>query len=204
GAAAGLAVEADRRVRADRHGGHRAGLDRIGHDQVDVVGDRSDHVQRDDRDPDFAQFLGGRRNVATHDRARQDEQPGARQVGDGPYRGRDIGLTDERDRVDRDALAAQVVAVGLAHGTQRDLGDLCAATDHDDPLAEHRPEGARPMYRAHIVDRFERRDELVLADALDLELDLDEWRVIREWPDGRQRSDAAAERRYGGPDRRCG
>ena len=51
-------------------------------------------------------------------------------------------LADERDRVDGDPLAAQVVAVGLAHGAERDLGDLGAAADDDDPLAEDPVEGS--------------------------------------------------------------
>jgi hypothetical protein len=44
------------------------------------------------------------------------------------------------------------VPIGLAHGAERDLGDLRAATDHDDPLAEHasqRPGDVdRPTVRA--------------------------------------------------------
>ena len=88
--------------------------------------------------PSRAQLLGRDADVAAHDRAGQDEQPGTRQVGDGPDRGRDVRLADERDRVDGDPLAAQVVAVRLADRAERDLGDLGAAADDDDPLAEDR------------------------------------------------------------------
>ena len=116
------------------------------HDEVHVLGDRADHVERDDRDADRAQLLGRDADVAAHDRAGQDEQPGARQVGDGPDRGRDVLLADERDRVDADPLAAEVVAVGLADRAERDLGDLRAAADDDDPLAED------PVERAGQVD----------------------------------------------------
>ena len=70
-----------------------------------------------------------RADVAAHDRAGEDEQPGPRQVGDGPDGGRDLGLADERDRVDADPLAAEVVAVGLADRAERDLGDLGPAAD---------------------------------------------------------------------------
>ena len=83
-----------------------------------------------------------RADVAAHDRAGQDEQPGPRQVGDGPDRRRDVVLADERDRVDADPLAAEVVPIGLAHRAERDLGDLRPAADHDHALAEHPVEAA--------------------------------------------------------------
>src|SRR5438128_1407781 len=44
-AAALLADEVERRRVGNRHDRHRAGLHRIADDEVDVVGDRSDHVQ---------------------------------------------------------------------------------------------------------------------------------------------------------------
>ena len=81
--------------------------------------------------------VGGGADVATHDRARQYQEPRSRQVRHGPHRGRDVRLAHEGDRVDRDPLAAQVVAIRLAHGTERDLRDLRPTADNDDPLAEH-------------------------------------------------------------------
>ena len=138
-----------------------------------MLGDRADHVQRDDRDPDRAELLGRRADFAAHDRARKDEHPGAWQVRDGPHRGGDLLLADERDRVDGDPLAAEVVAVRLADRPQRDLGDLGAAADHDHPLAEDRPQRAGQMDGD---DRFEAAQRVARfrpRDALDLELDLD-------------------------------
>jgi len=44
-------------------------------------------------------------------------------------RSRQVRLADERDRVDADLFAAQVVAVRLAHGTQHGLGDLSPTAD---------------------------------------------------------------------------
>ena len=127
--------------------------------------------------PDRAQLLGRDADVAAHDRAREDQQPGAWQVGDRPDGGRDVGLADERDRVDADPLAAQVVAVGLAHRAERDLGDLGPAADDDDPLAEDPCRAPGQVDGCGRPSRpFERRDERVLGDALDLELDLDERR----------------------------
>ena len=156
---AALAVEVEGRGVGDGHDGHRPGLDRVGHDEIHVVGDRADHVERDDRDADRPQLLGGDADVAAHDRAGQHEQPGARQVRDGPDRRGDVLLADERDRVDADPLAAQVVAVRLADRAERDLGDLGAAADDDDPLAEDPVEGAGQVDGPDVGERLERRDE---------------------------------------------
>ena len=115
----------------------------------------------------------GHADVAAHDRAGEDQQSGARQVGDGPDGGGDVLLADERDRVDADPLAAQVVAVGLADRAQRDLGDLCAAADDDHPLAEDAVQRARQVDAADVGQPGERRRRsAVLVEPLDLELDL--------------------------------
>ena len=58
-------------------------------------------------------------------------------------------LADERNRVHRDALAADVVAIGLADGADGDLPDLCASADDDHALA---------------VDRHQRRRFLDVPD----------------------------------------
>ena len=158
-----------------------------------MVGDRADHVERDDRDPDGPQFVGRHADVAAHDRAGEDEQPGARQVGDGADRGRDVLLADERDRVDADPLAAQVVAVGLADRPERDLGDLGAAADHDDPLAEDAVEGPRQVDGPHVVEAVEGLDQRRLGDALDLEFDLGERRVAFDPANRRERPDPATD-----------
>ena len=100
--------------------------------------------------PCCAQLAGGPGDVAAHDRAGEDEQPGARQVRDGPHGGGDVLLADERDRVDADPLAAEVVAVCLAHRAEGDLGDLGAAADDDDPLAEDAVERAGQVGRPHV------------------------------------------------------
>ena len=192
-AAAALPLEVERRGVGDGHHRHRPGLDRVGDDEVHVLGDRADHVERDDRDADRAQLLGRDADVAAHDRAGEDQQPGARQVRDRPDGGRDVRLADERDRVDADPLAAEVVAVGLAHRAQRDLGHLRAATDDDDPLAEDAARGRGsdgPRGRPRVASSA--ADQRLLGDALDLELDLDERRVAVDVADGGERPDPAA------------
>ena len=138
-----------------------------------MLGDRADHVQGDDRDADGPELVGRVADVAAHDRAGEDEQPGPRQVGDGADRGRDVRLADERDRVDADPLAAEVVAVGLADGAERDLGDLRAAADDDDPLAEDRSEARvrRIAWTSGTPSRASTSSSSV--SALDLDLDLD-------------------------------
>ena len=141
-------------------------------------------------------------DVAAHDRAGEHEHPGTRQVDDRSDRVGDRLLADERDRVDRDALAAQVVPVGLGHGAQRHLRDLRAAADDDHPLAEdpvHRP---RPVDRLDAGQPVDSRDERVLVEALDLHLRLGDLRRgaavrLRHAPDRRQQADATA----GGRDR---
>ena len=165
-------------------------------DEVHVVGDGADHVQGDDRDADRPQLIRGHADVAAHDRAGQDEQPGARQVGDGAHGRGDGRLADERDGVDRDPFAAQVVAVGLAHRAEGDLGDLRPATDDDDPLAEDRSPGPASDGSIRTSSRPSRAaDQGVLGDAFDLELDLDERRLALDGPDRRQRPDPSADGR---------
>ena len=111
-----------------------------------------DHVERHDRDADLAQLAHGLGDLAAHDRARQHQDVGARQVRHGAHGGRDVLLAHERHGVHRDALAAQVVAVALGDGAERHLGDLGAAADDDDALAEDlaqgRP-GARDLDAGH-------------------------------------------------------
>src|SRR6266480_796205 len=135
-APAALTREVEARRVADCHDRHRARLDGVRNDEVDMVGQRAGHVQRDDRDAGLAELIGRPTDVAAHQRSRQDEAVSTREVGHRPDGGGNVLLPDERDRVDADPLAAQVVAIRLAHRTERDLCDLGAATDHDDALAE--------------------------------------------------------------------
>ncbi len=114
-----------------------------------------------------------RADLAAHDRAGEDEEARPGQVGDGPHGAGDVRLADERDRVDRDALAAEVVAVGLAHGAEGDLGDLGAAADDDDPLAEDPVEGAGGVALADAGRAGDRRVDDLLVEPLDLDLGLD-------------------------------
>ena len=158
-----------------------------------MVRDRADHVQRDDRDADRAQLLGRDADVAAHDRAGQHQQPCPRQVGHRPDRGRDVLLADERDGVHADPLATQVVAIGFAHGAERDLRDLRAAADDDDPLAEDPVEGSCQVDGPHVREPLERLDEGVLGHPLDLELDLGHRRVAVDPSYGRERPDPPAQ-----------
>ena len=72
---------------------------------------------------------------AAHDRAGEHEHSRARKTRDGTHRGGDCVLADERDRVHRDALAADVVTVRLADRANRHLAHLRAAAHDDHALA---------------------------------------------------------------------
>ena len=152
--------------------------------------------------PTGAQLLGRDADVAAHDRAGEHEEPGARQVGHGPDGRRDVLLADERDRVHADPLAAQVVAIRLAHRAERHLGHLRPAADDDDPLAEDAVERPRQVDGPDIRQGLEGVDEGRLLDALDLELDLGERRVAVDAADGGDGPDPAAQARDARGDRR--
>jgi len=95
------------------------------------------------------------------------------QPGDRPHRVGQLLLADKRDRVDRDALAADVVAVGLGHRALRHHADLRAATDDDDALAVDPLEGRNHVHALDALDAFQVLDETGLVDGsgdLDLEL----------------------------------
>jgi len=95
------------------------------------------------------------------------------QPGDGSHRVGQLLLTDQRDRVDRDALAADVVAVGFGHRALRHHADLGAAADHDHALAIDPLEGRNHVHALDALDAFQVLDETGLVDGsgdLDLEL----------------------------------
>ena len=72
---------------------------------------------------------------AAHQRAGQHQHPRARQPRDGAHGVGQRLLADERNRVHRDALAADVVPIRLADRADRHLADLRAAADDDHALA---------------------------------------------------------------------
>src|SRR5258706_13362329 len=61
-----LAVEIERGGVGDRHDGHRPCLDRVRDDEIHVLRDRADHVQRDDPDPEGADLVRGIADIAPH------------------------------------------------------------------------------------------------------------------------------------------
>ncbi len=97
-------------------------------------------ITRTPRPLHFLDRLGDR---AAHQCAGQHDDARPRQARDGAdCRGQRF-LADERNRVDRDALAADVVAIGFADGPDRDLPDLCASADDDHALAVDRHQRRR-------------------------------------------------------------
>jgi hypothetical protein len=156
-----------------------------------VLGDGADHVQGDDRDPDRPELVGGVADVAAHDRAGEDEEAGPRQVGHRANRRGDVHLADERDRIDADPLATEVVAIGLADRTKGDLGDLGATTDDDDALAEDAAEGSRSADGLDVGKSVEGVEELVGGEPVDLDLELRLGGIGLERADRRDRPDPA-------------
>ena len=113
-------------------------------------------------------------DVAAHQRARQDECAGARQSCDGAHGFRERLFADQRNRVHRDLLAADVVTIGFRDGADRHLSDLRAASDDDDSLAVDPLERRRDLQapddrqRAELVEhrcRFGRRQDLEVGAA---------------------------------------
>ena len=143
------ALDGEARRVGHRHHRHHAGLHGIGDDEVGGVGDAAGHVQADHEQALRPHLAHGVLDLAAHQRAGQHERAGARQAGHGAHGFGQRLLADQRDGVDRDVLAADVVAVGLGDRADRHLADLRAAAHDDDPLA---------------VDPLERRRHLEAAD----------------------------------------
>ena len=87
------------------------------------------------------------------------QHAGPRQPGDRAHRGRQLVLSDERDRVDRDALPADVVAVCLADGTDRHLAHLRAAAHDDHALAVDLHQRLGDVHRAHDGELLQARQQ---------------------------------------------
>jgi len=156
-----------------QHDRHHTGLHRVGDDQVGGVRNRARHVGADDDDPrltDLAHRVG---DVAAHQRARKHQHPRAMQPGNRSHCVCQLLLANQRDRVDRDALAADVVAVGLGHRALRHHADLGAAADDDHPLAVDALKGGHHTHALHALDPLQVLDQLSLVVGprdLDLEL----------------------------------
>ena len=99
-----------------------------------------------------AHFFDGPRDVAAHDRSGEHQQTHARQADHRADGAGERFLADERNGVDRDALAADVVAIGFRDRAERHLTDLRAAAHDDDPLAVNLREGRRHFDVRHADD----------------------------------------------------
>src|SRR5215813_12050244 len=97
----------------DQHHRHYTSLQGVADDEVRDLDDRAGHVRADDYDAGLLDLSHRLCDVAAHQRAGQDEDTGAVQAGYGANRAGQALLADERDRVDRDPLAPDVVAVSL-------------------------------------------------------------------------------------------
>lgn len=84
-----------------------------------------------------------------HQGAGQHQDPGAGQSGDGDDRLGELRFSHQRDGVDRDALAADVVPIRLTDRAQRHLADLRTAAHDDDLLAVDRRQRRMRFDPAH-------------------------------------------------------
>ncbi len=125
------------------------------------------------RSPCGADFLDRSRNLAAHDRPGEHEQSHARQADDRADRAGERFLADERNRVDRDPLAADVVPIGLRDRAERHLADLRPAAHDDDALAVNLRERRRRFDARHAGNRPQlRRERIDRAVERELEVDL--------------------------------
>src|SRR4029453_1296600 len=91
-------------------------------------------------------------DVATHQRTSQHQCLGARQSCHGADRVRQLLLAHQRDGVDRDMLAADVVTIGFGYRADRYLTYLRAAAHDDDPLSIDPLKGLHHLYTAHAFE----------------------------------------------------
>src|ERR1035437_792443 len=105
------------------------------------------------------------------DRAGQQEGAGSVEVGHRADCRRKVLLADERNGVDGDLLAAEVVAVGLTDGAEDRLGDLGSTADDDEPLAEYFVEGLRQPAAAEGREPVEDDGDLIFGHTFDFKLD---------------------------------
>src|SRR5262245_13120976 len=120
---------------SDRHDCHDTGLHRIADDEICGIGNAAGHIQRDDAQAMRPHFFNRPRDLAAHHRACQHQQLDAWQAHYSTHCRGQLLFADEGDCVDRDTLAADVVAVSLADGAHRHLSDLRASAHDDDALA---------------------------------------------------------------------
>ena len=144
----------------------------IGDHEVGDVGDAARHVQADHEQPLRPHFAHRALDVAAHDRAGEHQRRRARQPRHRAHRVGERLFADQRNGVDRDPLAADVVAVGFGDGAERDLADLRAAAHDDDALAVDGAQRGDALEVAH----HRQRAQLIehggrIVRRLDLEVD---------------------------------
>src|SRR5204863_258843 len=145
------------------HDGHHASLDRIADDQIRRGWHAPGHVQGDHGDALFANLVHGWGNGTAHQCTCEYQHGRAGEAANGPDGGGELLFADEGNGVDGDALAANVVPVGLADRAQGYLADLGSAADDDDPLAVDPGEWIDPCGLAYRGDATEIADQLIGA-----------------------------------------
>ncbi len=99
-------------------------------------GNAAGHVQADHQQALRANFAHSLFDLSAHQSTGEHERTGSGQPRNGADGVGDGLLSYQWDGVDRDMLAADIVAVGFGYGADRDLAHLGAATDDDDSFPE--------------------------------------------------------------------
>ena len=139
----------------DSHHGHDPGLDGVRHDEVRRVRHAARHIERDYDQAFRANFFNRLGDVAAHQRSREDEQPHSREADDRAHGRRQLVLADERNGVDRDTFASDVVPIGLGNRAEGDLTDLGTAPHDHDPLAVDMGHRRHRRHRMDTIDAFD-------------------------------------------------
>ena len=124
------------------------------------------------RSPCCADLADGLLNLSAHQRPREHQRSGSRQAGHGADSFGDRLLAHQRNGIDGDVLASDVMAVGFRDGAGGHLPDLRAAADDDDALAVdllHRFHKRDFVYDRELTQRHDQ--ELRIFVHVDLEVD---------------------------------
>lgn len=151
-------------------------MDGVANHEIGRVRNTADHIEGDHEHavalPDLSDGGG---DFSSHQASSEDEDLRAGKASGRPNGVREAGFANEGDGIHANALAADVVSVGFADGSENDLGDLSATPDDDNALAEDGGERRVGLHFRHIgngPDGFDEGIDFGRAGDIELEIDL--------------------------------